>query len=108
MKEKQQNPQERKQRKSRNSEDKNKEKPNNNSKKTNRSENTITTIKLSKETKERLERFKEHPKETYDEVLKKMLYILNHCRKDPEKSQKILSGIDKRTHARKEYDSDNE
>jgi len=102
---------EKQQRKPENTDDKNKEKPNktnNNSKKTNNSENTITTIKLSNQTKERLERFKEHPKETYDEVLKKMLFILNNCRKDPEKSQKILLGIDKRTHARKEYDSDNE
>jgi hypothetical protein len=56
----------------------------------------ISTIKLSTETKERLLKLKEHERETFDEVLNKILYILNVCKKEPEKSQKILENIDKR------------
>ena len=55
---------------------------------------TITTIKLSTETKERLDKVKEHPKESYDEVLKKILFVLNTVRKDPEQAKKILLRID--------------
>lgn len=54
----------------------------------------ITTIKVSKETKIRLNKLKEYDRETYDEVLKKILFILNTCRKDPEKSKEILEKID--------------
>jgi hypothetical protein len=56
----------------------------------------ISTIKLSTETKERLLKLKEHERETFDEVLNKMLYILNVCKKEPEKAKKILENIDKR------------
>ncbi len=56
----------------------------------------ISTIKLSTETKERLSKLKEHERETFDEVLNKILYILNVCKKEPEKAQKILENIDKR------------
>ncbi len=54
----------------------------------------ITTIKLEKETKSRLSRLKEHENETFDEVIKKMLYILNTARKNPETAGKILNHID--------------
>lgn len=56
----------------------------------------ISTIKLSTETKERLLKLKEHGRETFDEVLNKILYILNVCKKEPEKAKKILENIDKR------------
>lgn len=54
-----------------------------------------TTIKLSKKTKERLDNLKEHSAESYEEVLKKMLYILNLIRKSPELGNKALGHIDK-------------
>ena len=54
----------------------------------------ITTIKLDGETKERLDNLKEHERETYDQVIKKMLYILNEIRKDPISGNRILSKID--------------
>jgi len=54
----------------------------------------ITTIKIEKGTKDRLERLKEHNRETYNEVIKKILYILNHIRKDPVSANRILSKID--------------
>ncbi len=54
----------------------------------------ITTIKLQKETKTRLENLKEHERETYEQVIKKILYILNQIRKNPETANKILKRID--------------
>jgi len=54
-----------------------------------------TTIKLSRKTKERLTNLKEHSAESYEEVLKKILYILNLIRKSPELGNKALRIIDK-------------
>ena len=54
----------------------------------------ITTIKIHKETKERLSRLKEHQRETYEEVIRKILYVLNRTRKDPVSSNRLLSKID--------------
>ena len=54
----------------------------------------VTTIKLQKQTKERLEHLKEHERETYEQVIKKILYILNRIRKDPVSANRLLSRID--------------
>ena len=54
----------------------------------------ITTIKLKKETKLRLEKLREHRRESYDEILRKVLWILNTARIDPEKSKETLEKID--------------
>jgi len=54
----------------------------------------ITTIKLEKETKERLEIPREHKRETYDEILKKILWILNLVKFEPEKARAALDKID--------------
>ena len=67
----------------------------------------ITTIKLHTETKSRLDRFKEHNKESYEEILKKILYILNTLRKKPETSQKILMNIDRNIKRKQRYTSNN-
>lgn len=58
-------------------------------------DNKITTIKIDRETKSRLDKLKVSKKESYDEVLQKILYILNLCRKDPIGANKILVDIDK-------------
>ena len=63
----------------------------------------ITTIKLQKETKSRLDKFKEHDRETYDEILKKILFILNTIRKTPEKASGILRNIDRNIRRKKGY-----
>ena len=55
----------------------------------------ITTIKLHKETKERLDKLKEHDRETYDQILRKILFILNTSRKNPEKAQNLMNRIDR-------------
>ncbi len=54
----------------------------------------ITTIKINRQTKQRLDRLKEHERETYEQVLKKILYILNLSKTNPEKAQQILRKID--------------
>lgn len=54
----------------------------------------ITTIKLNQETKERLEKLREHKRESYDEILRKMLGILNVAKAEPEKAREILDKID--------------
>lgn len=58
--------------------------------------NEITTIKITKDTRERLNKLKEYERETFNDILNKMFYVLNTCKKTPEKAQKILNNIDKR------------
>ena len=55
----------------------------------------ITTIKLDKETKLRLDKLKVHPKESYDEILQKILYILNLCKSGSSEARTRLLAIDK-------------
>lgn len=56
----------------------------------------ITTLKLDKETKERLEKLREHKRETYDELIRKILYVLNTVREEPDKARGILEFIDEK------------
>jgi len=55
---------------------------------------TITTIKLQKETKERLEKLRESKRESYDDILRKILFVLNATRDSPNKAKGILEKID--------------
>ena len=55
----------------------------------------ITTIKITKKTKERIEHIRSYRRESYDEILQKMLEVLNVCRADPEKARAELIIIDK-------------
>ena len=57
--------------------------------------NNITTIKLLKDTKKRLEHLKVYQRETYEEIIKKMLDLLNLCRLSPERTRMRLISIDK-------------
>ena len=54
----------------------------------------ITTIKLQKETKERLEKLRESSRESYDDILRKILYALNLTREDPVKAKRFLERVD--------------
>jgi|TARA_B100002003_G_C13934949_1_gene454025 hypothetical protein len=56
-------------------------------------EGKITTIKLLEETKLRIEKLREHKRESYDDILKKILYVLNTARESPEKAKRILEKI---------------
>ena len=53
----------------------------------------ITTIKLQEETKLRIEKLREQKVESYDDILRKILYILNVARDDPDKARRILEKI---------------
>ncbi|MEM4605628.1 MAG: hypothetical protein QW103_01145 [Candidatus Pacearchaeota archaeon] len=55
-----------------------------------------TTLKLEKETKERLEKLREHKRETYDDIIRKILFVLNMVRESPEKAKAILEFIDEK------------
>jgi hypothetical protein len=53
----------------------------------------ITTMKLLEETKLRIEKLRQHKGESYDDILRKILYVLNTARDDPEKAKRILEKI---------------
>ena len=53
----------------------------------------ITTIKLLRETKLRIEKLRQHKGESYDDILRKILYILNTARESPDKARRILEKI---------------
>ena len=57
---------------------------------------TITTIKLDKNTKKRLDKLKSYKRETYNDVLIKMLDILNITRINPEKARFRLIQISRK------------
>lgn len=54
----------------------------------------VTTLKLGKDTKSRLEKLREHKRETYDDIIRKMLYILNLIKLDSDKAREILERVD--------------
>ncbi len=53
----------------------------------------VTTIKLLEETKLRIEKLREHKRESYDDILRKILYVLNIARDDPDKARRILEKV---------------
>ncbi len=56
----------------------------------------VTTLKLERETKDRLEKLREHKRETYDDIIRKILYVLNTAREEPAKAKTILEFIDEK------------
>lgn len=56
----------------------------------------ITTIKLAKSTKERIDKLKEYKRETYDEILQKMLSILTVLSVNPERARVRLASIERK------------
>jgi len=63
----------------------------------------ITTIKLEKQTKERLDKLKENQRESYNQVIKKILYLLNLFRNNPEQGNNLLKSIDTAIKRQKVY-----
>lgn len=53
----------------------------------------ITTIKLQEETKARLDKLRENRNESYDDILRKILYVLNTTRDEPMKAKSILERV---------------
>jgi hypothetical protein len=63
--------------------------------KINQEKDKITTIKLSKKTKDRLDKLKVYKRESYEEIIQKMLEILNLVRTNPEQARSKLVAIDR-------------
>lgn len=63
-----------------------------------------TTIKIHEGTKQGLDQFREYKNESYDEVIKKMIYIARKVKTHPELSKEVINSIEK---ARKRIKSGN-
>ena len=63
-----------------------------------------TTIKIHGNTKQQLDQFREYKNESYDEVIKKMIYIAKKIKTQPELSKEVILAIEK---ARKRIKSGN-
>lgn len=55
----------------------------------------ITTIKLSKKTKDRLDHLRSHKRDSYEDILKRTLDILNICLQNPDNARTRLLQIKK-------------
>jgi len=53
-----------------------------------------TTIKVYRDTKKMLNRFREHRNESYDEIVKKLVYIAGIAKENPQLSRKTVKDID--------------
>jgi len=54
-----------------------------------------TTIKIHDGTKSELDTFREYKNESYDEVLKKLLFIAKNTKSKPELSKETVEAIEK-------------
>lgn len=55
-----------------------------------------TSLKLSQDTKSRLDRLKEYERETYDEVINKVLNIINISIRNPPAGARIFRNIQRK------------
>ncbi|MFH1401131.1 MAG: hypothetical protein ABIH41_06450 [Nanoarchaeota archaeon] len=71
---------------------------------------TSTTIKIHLDTKKGLDQYREHPHESYDLVIRKMLHLARHARKEPQLNAKTIRAIEaaRRRVARGEYYTEEE
>jgi CDP-glycerol glycerophosphotransferase (TagB/SpsB family) len=53
-----------------------------------------TTIKLYKDTKSQLDLYREYKNESYDEVIKKMIYIIKTIKTEPWRGKETLKAIE--------------
>lgn len=56
---------------------------------------TATTIKIHEGTKQELDLFREYKNESYDEVIKKMLFVAKTCKTQPKLSKETIKAIEK-------------
>lgn len=54
-----------------------------------------TTIKIHEDTKFELDNFREYKNESYDEVIKKVMFIAKTCKTQPKLSKETLEAIEK-------------
>ena len=53
-----------------------------------------TTIKIQTDTKSQIDQFREYKNESYDEVIKKLIFIVKNLKKEPELSKEIIKAIE--------------
>ncbi len=56
---------------------------------------STTTIKIHEDTKLDLDKFREYKNESYDELIRKMVYIAKNAKSQPKLSKEALESIDK-------------
>ena len=54
---------------------------------------TETTIRLNQKTKSELDQFKQYKNESYDELVRKLIYLAKLSEKEPKLSQKTVLEI---------------
>ncbi|MBW2991707.1 hypothetical protein KY345_00635 [Candidatus Woesearchaeota archaeon] len=54
-----------------------------------------TTIKIHQETKHQLDNWREYGNESYDEVIKKVIFVAKTCEKQPELGRETIKAIEK-------------
>jgi len=54
-----------------------------------------TTIKIHEDTKSELDTFREYKNESYDEVIKKVVFIAKNVKEEPELSIETIEAIEK-------------
>ena len=52
-----------------------------------------TTIRIKPKTKEELDGFRQYKNESYDELVRKLVYLAKMCEKEPKLSQKAIQEI---------------
>ena len=52
-----------------------------------------TTIRVNSRTKEELDSFKQYKNESYDELVRKLIYLAKMCEQNPKLSQKAIQEI---------------
>ncbi len=61
---------------------------------------SATTIKIQTDTKLQIDQFRENKNESYDEVIRKLVYIVKNIKKNPELSKETIKAIEE---ARERY-----
>lgn len=54
-----------------------------------------TTIKVHEDTKSELDTFREYKNESYDEVIRKIVFIARNVEREPELSKETIEAINK-------------
>ncbi len=52
-----------------------------------------STIRINQKTKLELDQFKQYKSESYDELVRKLIYLAKTCEKEPKISQKVVREI---------------
>jgi hypothetical protein len=57
-------------------------------------DNMVTTMKVQETTKQELEKYREYKNESFDEILKKLLYIADTAKHEPHLSKQAIQDIE--------------